>query len=195
MLTVPALADCVPLDHFGLTCVRDLSPDEVLSRLGVTDRAPYPHYTPQEAIQRLGHGHENPAARVCHSGEWTFLLDVDDHGVLLRTPVLTRLSMGTEAVSIWKLLDSTTRIAHASNGELMAHYDDWMFEPAKGTDPSRLNRALAAIGFFREENEESDEWSAPEMALLALEREFGLVLPSEVSRGPLPTVGLRHLRG
>ncbi|MEE1942830.1 hypothetical protein V1L54_26045 [Streptomyces sp. TRM 70361] len=59
-----------------------------------------------------------------------------------------------------------------------------MFEPAKGADPARLNSALAAVGFFREENEESDEWSASETALLALEREFGLVLPPEISRGP-----------
>jgi hypothetical protein len=33
------------------------------------------------------------------------------------------------------------------------------------------------------------------MALLALEREFGLVLPPEIARGPLPTVNLQHLQG
>ncbi|MFK4272837.1 DUF6461 domain-containing protein [Streptomyces milbemycinicus] len=194
-MTESALVGCVPWDHFGITCVRGLSPDEVLSRLSVTDQAPYPLCTPDEALQRFGSGAETPAARVCRSGEWTFLIDIDDHGVLLQSPVLTRLSMSTEAVSIWKLLDSTTRIAHAQSGELLAYYDAWHFQPAEGADPSFLNRALTDAGFFLEENWESDDWEPSVSALLMLEREFGLALSSEVAKSPLPTVSLLHLQG
>lgn len=191
-----ALAGCVPWDHFGITCVRGLSPDEVLSRLGVTGQAPYPLCTPDEALRRFGwYGHETPAARVCRSGEWTFLLDVDAHGRLLQTPVLTRLSTGTEAVSVWKLLDSTTRIAHARSGELLAYYDAWHFQPPEGADPSFLNRALTDAGFFLEEDLVPDDWAPSAAALDMLEREFGLALSPEVAKGPLPTVSLQHLRG
>lgn len=189
------LADCVSLDLFGITCVRGLSPDEVVSRLDVAGQAPYPQFTHKEAIQHFGHGFETSAVRVCGSGEWTILLDVEAHGRLLQTPVLTRLSVGTEAVSVWKLLDSTTQISHARDGELLAHFNAWTFEPAEGIDTSRLNHALSDVGFFLEENWESDEWSVPDSALLALEREFGLVLPPEIAHGPLPTVSLQHVQG
>ncbi|MFG2276069.1 DUF6461 domain-containing protein [Streptomyces chartreusis] len=195
MVATSKLADCVPLELFGLTCVRDLSADEVLARLDVAGQAPHPAFTDEEAIQHFGHGFEAPAVRVCSSGGWTVLLDVEAHGRLLQTPVLTRLSVGTEAVSVWKLLDSTTQISHARDGELLAHFDAWTFEPAEGSAPSRLNGALTDVGFFLEENWESEEWSAPAMALLALEQEFGLVLPPEIAHGPLPTVSLQHLQG
>ncbi|MGW4238451.1 DUF6461 domain-containing protein [Streptomyces sp. NPDC004749] len=185
---------CVPSDHFGLTCVRDVSPDEVLARLSVTDQAPYPHYTPGEAVRRLGFGHENPAARICQAGQWTFLLDVDAHGLLLQTPVLTRLSVGTEAVSVWHVMDGTTRIGHARGGELLASYDAWRFEPPEGADPSFLNQALTDAGFFLDENWESGEWEPSGAALLLLEREFGLTLPSGTVESPLPTVSLNDLR-
>ncbi|WP_139141064.1 DUF6461 domain-containing protein [Streptomyces qinglanensis] len=188
------LAACVHLESFGITCVRGLTPDEVLSRLGVADQAPYPQFTEEDAIEQFGHGFELPAVRVCASGGWTFLLDVDDHGRLLQTPVLTRLSRGTEAVSVWKLLSHTTEVSHARDGELLAEFSAWMFEPAEGADPVRLNRALTEVGFFVDENWQSDDWFAPEMALLALEREFGLALSPELARGPLPTVSLPHLK-
>ncbi|MFF9691255.1 DUF6461 domain-containing protein [Streptomyces sp. NPDC014623] len=183
------------MDLFGITCVRGLSPDEVVSRLDVAGQAPYPQFTDEEAIQHFGHGFETSAVRVCDSGEWTILLDVEAHGRLLQAPVLTRLSVGTEAVSVWKLLDSTTQISHAGDGQLLAHFNAWTFEPAEGIDASRLNRALSDVGFFLEENWESDEWSVPHSALLALEREFGLVLSPEIARGPLPTVSLQHVQG
>ncbi len=185
---------CVPSDHFGLTCVRDVSPDEVLARLSVTDQAPYPLYTTGEAVRRLGFGHENPAARICQAGQWTFLLDVDAHGLLLQTPVLTRLSVGTEAVSVWNVMDGTTRIGHARGGELLASYDAWHSEPPEGADPSFLNQALTDAGFFLDENWESGEWEPAGAALLLLEREFGLTLSSGTAESPLPTVGLHHLR-
>ncbi|MFJ4153007.1 DUF6461 domain-containing protein [Streptomyces galbus] len=194
-MATSTLADCVPLDLFGLTCVRGLPVDEVLSRLQAASQAPYPAFTVEEAIRHFGHGFEAPAVRLCESRGWVYLLDVEAHGRLLQTPVLTRLSVGTEAVSVWKLLDSTTQIAHARGGELLARFDAWTFEPAEGDDPSRLNGALTEVGFFLEENWESEEWSAPAMSLLVLEQEFGLVLPPEIAHGPLPAVSLKHLQG
>lgn len=192
-MTTSTLAGCVPWDHFGLTCVHDLSPDGVLSRLDVTDQAPYPLYTPDEAVQRFGWGHKHPAARICRAGGWTFLLDVDAHGLLLQASVLTRLSLGTEAVSVWHPIDGTTRIAHACDGQLMANYDDDHVHLTAGADPSRLNRALAEAGFFPEDDEFDDDWAPSAMALVVLEQEFSLTLSSETAESPLPTVSLQHL--
>jgi hypothetical protein len=84
------LYGCVTPDQYCLTCVRGLSQAEVLSRLAVTDREPYPRCTGDEAVERFGI--EVPAVRVCRSGDWTFLLDVDPHGRTFRPPVLTRPS-------------------------------------------------------------------------------------------------------
>ncbi|PJE95838.1 hypothetical protein CUT44_21555 [Streptomyces carminius] len=170
-------------DQYGLTCVRGLPQDEVLSRLGVTPQAPYPHCTVQEAVERFGP--DVPAVRVCRSGQWTFLLDVQPHGRVFDRDVLAPLSVGTEAVSAWHLLSSTTMAAHARDGEILAVYDDWTFEPPKGPFPERLNRALESVGFFTEA-EESDDWDALPMILAALEREFDLSLSADAVNGPWP---------
>jgi hypothetical protein len=187
------LYDAVAHDQYCITAVRDLSETEALSRLGIVEQGPYPLYTPREALQH--HGFGAPAVRVCRGESWLFLLDVDPQGVTFQPPVLGRLSTGTEAVSAWHLLDGTTRIAHAYDGSLLATFDAWLFEPAEGADPARLNRALEESGFFLEENEESDEWSVPEMALLTIEREFGLVLQPGLANGPLPTVSIPGAAG
>ncbi|MFD3823229.1 hypothetical protein [Streptomyces sp. NPDC058625] len=69
--------------------------------------------------------------------------------------------MNTEAVAIWALLDSTTRIAHVRSGKLLASYDARHFQPPEGAEPSFLNRALTDAGFFLEENGESGIGSRP----------------------------------
>ncbi len=195
-MTESVLAKCVPMDHFGITCVRGRSTDEVLSRLNVTDQAPYPLCTPEEALQRFGPGEMTPAVRVCRSGEWVFLLDVDAHGELLQPSVLTGLSLGTEAVSVWYLMAGTTRIVHAQDGKVMADFDAWAVHLTSGADTSRIDRALTDVGFFREDEDDyEDDWSAPAMALVALEREFDLTLSPDVAKGALPAVSLQHLRG
>ncbi|NJP99948.1 hypothetical protein HCK00_05195 [Streptomyces sp. PLAI1-29] len=168
----------------------------MLSRLGVTDQAPYPLCTPDEALQRFEWDKGIPAARVCYGGEWTFLLDVCAHGRLLQPSVLTRLSLGTEAVSVWHPLTGSTRIAHACDGALMASFDTWAVHLTDGQDVSRLNRALADAGFFPEDDEDyPDDWTDSAAALVVLEREFGLELSPQVAKGALPAVSLQHLQG
>ncbi|TQL94940.1 hypothetical protein FB559_0429 [Actinoallomurus bryophytorum] len=187
------LSECVPSDHYCVTCVRDLSPAEVMARLGVADQDPYPRCTPEEAVERFDL--DVPAVRVHHEGDWVFVLEVNSQlGVTFKPQMLARLSEGSEAVSAQQLLDSTAKVAHARQGELLATYIDWHFEPPSGKDPSRLNRALTQVGFFREENEDSDEWEASKMILVAVEREFGLTVSPEVVNGPLPTAVLPYVK-
>lgn len=210
-MTRPALADCVPLDAFGVTCVRGPARAEVLDRLTAGgSAAPHPRCTGQEAGERFGIGPDRPAVRVCAEGEWTFLIDVAGHGLLTEPAEISRLSTGGEAVSVHKVLDGHTVVSHARDGVLLAHIDDWAVHLTSGADPSRMNRALTTAGFFRygewedgvgddgedTGSEEYDEgWVVPSFAaLVAFEQEFGAHLTPETVAGPLPTVDLTHLR-
>lgn len=139
-MTESVLAGCVPRDHFGITCVRGSSLDEVLSRLGVADQAPYPLCTPEEALQCFGWDEQTPAVRVCRSGEWIFLLDVDAHGRSLEPSVLSGLSMGTEAVSVWYQMAGTTRIVHARDGKIMADFDERRSRSVRPHEGARARR-------------------------------------------------------
>ena len=126
-------------------------------------------------------------------GRWTFLIDVEPHGLFLEPEVLTRLSVGTEAISVWNVLAGTVHVAHAVDGRMQATYNAWTFQPPEGVSPERLDQMLRAVGFFseiQEEATEEDEWTSAEMVLAALERGFGLELPAEMVSGPMLTVGL-----
>ncbi|NJQ17122.1 DUF6461 domain-containing protein [Streptomyces bohaiensis] len=197
----PALADCVPLDVFGVTCVRGPAGAEVLDRLAAGSGATsHPRCTAQEALDRFGHGPDRPAVRVCAQGAWTFLIDVAGHGLLTEPAETSRLSVGGEAVSVHKVLDGHTVVSHAHAGVLLAHIDAWAVHLTSGADPFRMNRALATAGFFRygqdlwsEEHDEEPE--VPSVAaLMAFEEEFGARLTPGTAAAPLPTVDLTHLR-
>jgi hypothetical protein len=177
------------VDHYCVTCVRDLPEEEVLSRLGMADAAKGPLCTPRGAVECFPP--ELPAVRVCRNGRWTFLIDVMPHG---RTfDVLSDLSKGTEVVAVWQLIAAGTKAAHARDGRLLGTFDSWHFGPAEGEDPSRLNGALAGVGFFAEGAWESEDFEGWVMVPAALEREFGLDLPAELVSGPLLTVRLPEL--
>jgi hypothetical protein len=186
-----ALFECVPWDHYCVTCVRALSQDEILARLGVADQDPFPRYTPGDAAS---HFHlDVPVVQVHHKGGWTFLFEVNSHlGSTFEPQMLARLSEGTEAVSAHNILDGTAMAAHARDGQLLARYTDWHFEPPSGTDPTRLSRTLVNVGFFRDEDIDYDEWNPAEMVLVALEREFDLTVSPSIVNGPLLTVVLPH---
>lgn len=178
---------CSADDHYCVTCVHGLPVDEVLARLGIPDQGPHPRYTSLEAARHFGY--DVPVLRVYADGDWTILFEVDSQlGETFQPQTLTRLSAGAEAVSAQKLLDSTAKAAHARDGEILATYVDWHFTRAEGANPSRLNRALSRVGFFRDEAEDFDDWNPAEMVLVALEREFGISVSPDVANGPLPTV-------
>ncbi|MEK8172989.1 DUF6461 domain-containing protein [Streptomyces sp. M19] len=117
------------------------------------------------------------------------------HGRTFEPEVLSRLSAGTEVIVAWHLLDGTTHVAHARDGAVLATFNAWTFEPPEGSDPRRLHQALAAVGFFTDEEEEDEDWVPSEMVLAALEREFGLTLPGDVTARPLPTASLPNEEG
>ncbi|KOT35830.1 hypothetical protein ADK41_24275 [Streptomyces caelestis] len=183
------LFDALGSEYFCVTAVRGLGEADVLVRLGADGSEPpvrcridgaYDAFDPDGWAVRLH----------CPPGTgWVYVFDAfPQTGVVFRRPVLRRLSAGTEAVSVWKLLDSTTRVAHVRDGEVLALFDSWRFEPASGPEPHRLNHALERVGFFVDDDEADDEFSDPAAALEAVEREFGLGVDPRAVAGPLPSV-------
>ncbi|MFF5874606.1 hypothetical protein ACIQ9M_08005 [Streptomyces californicus] len=83
-------------------------------------------------------------------------------------------------------MNSTTRLAHARDGQVVTRCDAWSYEPASGIAPQRLNPVLEQVGFFPGERDEEEERLSS--AALALEQGFGLAVDAEAVRGPLPTV-------
>ncbi|MEU8653713.1 DUF6461 domain-containing protein [Streptomyces sp. NPDC048737] len=182
------MSEVLGSEEFCVTAVRGLTLDEVLDRLGVVDRGSLPKYRIDNVAKHLGL--DDWAVRLyCPSeSEWAYLFDANGQsGVAQKAPVLKRLSEGTEAISVWSLIGSTTRIAHVRGGEVLARCSTWMFEPASGPAPDRLNRALERAGFFQEDETE-DDFDDALAALDAVEDEFGLAVEPEVVAGPLPTV-------
>ncbi|WP_369199811.1 DUF6461 domain-containing protein [Streptomyces sp. PU-14G] len=184
-----SLFEALGEEQFCVTAVRGLDEADVLERLGHSGKEPLPRYGAKDGVEHLGL--DSGAVRIyCPEGaEWAYVFDVNGHsGFGHRTPVLERLSAGTEAVSVWSLIASTTHVAHIQDGQVLARFNAWTFEPASGPGADRLNRALERMGFFLPDDEVDDELSDPAAALEAVEDEFGLLVDPEAVAGPLPTV-------
>ncbi|MCX2926985.1 DUF6461 domain-containing protein [Streptomyces sp. NEAU-W12] len=181
------LFDVLGTEWFCVTAVRGLGEAGVLARLGAVGSDPLPRCPIDGVVEHFGP--DSWAVRVyCPTGSgWAYVFDAFPQvGVTFREPVLKELSRGTEAVSVWKFLDGTTRVAHARDGEILALFDSWRFDPASGKEPGRLNRALERVGFLLDEP--GDDLSDPAAALEAVESEFGLTVDPQEVAGPLPTV-------
>ncbi|MFF9063436.1 DUF6461 domain-containing protein [Streptomyces sp. NPDC014882] len=181
------LFDVLGDEWFCVTAVRGLGEADVVARLGAAGSDPLPRYPIDGVAEHFSL--DSWAVRVhCPEGPgWAYVFDaLPQMGVPFRKPVLKELSRSTEAVSVWKFLGGTTRVAHARDGEILALFDSWRFDPASGKEPDRLNRALERVGFFLDEPD--DDFSDPAAALEAVESEFGLAVNPQEVAGPLPTV-------
>lgn len=181
------LFDVLGDEWFCVTAVRGLGEADVLARLGGAGPYPLPRYPIDGVAEHFSL--DSWAVRVyCPEGSgWAYVFDaLPQMGVPFREPVLKELSRSTEAVSVWQTLASSVRVAHARDGEILALFDSWRFDPASGKEPDRLNRALERAGFFLDEPD--DDFSDPAAALEAVESEFGLAVDPQEVAGPLPTV-------
>ncbi|MFI2374922.1 DUF6461 domain-containing protein [Streptomyces sp. NPDC018964] len=186
-MTASTLFDVLGSEWFCVTAVRGLGEANILARLGAVAPDPLPRYPIDGTAEHFGMG--SWAVRIHCPAEsgWAYVFDaLPQMGVPFKEPVLKELSRGTEAVSVWKFLDGTTRVAHARDGEILALFDSWRFDPASGKEPDRLNRALERVGFFLDEPD--DDFSDPAAALEAVESDFGLAVNPRDVTGPLPTV-------
>ncbi|MFF0505163.1 hypothetical protein ACFYUH_16400 [Streptomyces fimicarius] len=81
-------------------------------------------------------------------------------------------------------------VTQACDGEIVATCSTWLFEPASGSDPDRLNSALERAGFFREgenEGESAESFDDALAALEAVEEEFHWRVEPGAVEGPPPT--------
>ncbi|MFF0509059.1 DUF6461 domain-containing protein [Streptomyces fimicarius] len=182
------LSEVLSSEEFCVTAVRGLSRQDVLGRLGVTAGEELPEYRIDNGAEHLGM--DAWAVRLYEppGSEWFYLFDVNGHEGASHK-ALRRLSQGAEAVSVWSLLMSTTHVTQARDGEIVATCSTWLFEPASGPDPDRLNGALERAGFFREDEDESEEgFDDARAALEAVEEEFHWRVEPGAVEGPLPTV-------
>lgn len=146
------LFDVLGSEWFCVTAARGLGEADVVDRLAAAGPDPLPRYPIDGVAEHVSL--DSWTVRVyCPEGSgWAYVFDaLPQVGVPFREPVLKELSRGTEAVSAWKFLDGTTRVAHACDGEILALFDSWRFDPASGKEPDRLNRALDRVGFFLDE--------------------------------------------
>ncbi len=184
---VGRLSEVLNSEEFCVTAVRGLTRQDVLARLGIVDES-LPEYRIDNAAEHLGMDAWAVRLYSPPGAEWFYLIDVNgQEGASHKRPVLRRLSEGTEVVSVWSLIASTTHVTQARDGEIVATCSTWMFEPASGSDPDRLNAALERAGFFREDDTD-EEFDDARAALEAAEDEFGLWVDPEAVVGPLPTV-------
>ncbi|MDX2623887.1 DUF6461 domain-containing protein [Streptomyces sp. NPDC019826] len=182
------LSEVLNGEEFCVTAVRGVTQQEVLDRLGITNREELSEYRIDNGAEHLGMDARAVRLYSPPNSEWFYLIDVNGHeGASHRRPVLRRLSQGTEVISVWSLLSSTTHVTQARGGEIVATCSTWLFEPASGSDPDRLNGALERAGFFREDESE-EGFDDARAALEAVEEEFRLRVESSVIEGPLPTV-------
>ncbi|WP_229919284.1 DUF6461 domain-containing protein [Streptomyces minutiscleroticus] len=188
VVSVGSLSGVLGSEEFCVTAVCGLTREDVLSRLGVVHQESLPAYRMDNAVEHLGLDAWAVRLYAPSGAEWVYLFDVNGQtGVSHKRPVLKWLSEGTEAISVWSLIGSTTHVTQARDGEVVATCSTWMFEPASGSDPDRLNGALERAGFFREGGTEDDCDDAL-AALAAVEHEFGLEVEPGAVAGPLPTV-------
>ncbi|MEU2469144.1 DUF6461 domain-containing protein [[Kitasatospora] papulosa] len=181
------LSEVLSSEYFCVTAVRGLPQQDLLDRLEIVVQGALQEYRLDNAIEHLGFDSWGVRIYAPADDEWIYLFDVNGQtGVAHMEPVLRRLSRGTEAISVWSLLDSTTHVTQARDGEVIATCSTWLFEPAAGSDPDRLNTALRHVGFFLED--EPEGFDDARAALEAVETEFGLRVEAGAVKGPLPTV-------
>ncbi|MGW7674411.1 DUF6461 domain-containing protein [Streptomyces sp. NPDC054775] len=175
-------------DQCSLVCI-NAPQQKILSSMGLRLADAKAQLTPHQAAERF-HS-ESTALRVTESRDWTLLLEVNNTGFLHVHEVLAEISKDSEAVAYRHLLDSTSRVAHAIDGRVVATYDDWLFDEVEGDAPDRLTRAFESGGVFDEEKSEEDDWDQNYAIINSLQSEFNITISdSAIFDGPLPTFTL-----
>lgn len=176
--------------NFCLTFVRDITPDEVLDRLGGRD--------PVEltGAERLGPAQELVPMRpdvvgedggfyadrvsgltfvgATMTGDWTMIVEPNGN-LCTDEPVVQSLSRDGELVSLFYSEHSDPRFLWARDGVVLVDFDPVSAGWRMGAEPDRLNSVLEQLGFdmSTEEIEPADprwhydeQWQARVLALM-----------------------------
>ncbi|MDG4858804.1 DUF6461 domain-containing protein [Streptomyces sp. T-3] len=179
---------------FCLTLSRGLTADDVMRAYGV-DPAEAVVVPVEEAYDvDPDDGRRGTLIRFGDSGGWGF--SVECLGIVGGSePVLSRLSAGTETVTMTYTGGGMTWVSHARDGVRLSSFEPLMPSLVRhGDGPHELAGLIQRV----EDEEHGGEWELrrgrghfPEAIMLdVVQRRFGACPPREVLDGPLPTAFL-----
>jgi hypothetical protein len=185
-------------EHFELgywvVFARGLDPVELVLRVGA-EPDPMTPLTRKEAGD-LQDDTDDVVIRAGSSAGWAF-------GVVEGGPVgadifgtIRALSVGTEAVELWRTVNAVMSFGYARDGETVCRFEPGLEHERSGSDPDRLLEALQRVGLVLPDGstpfERGTTVERPELRALALaESSFGLDLPRHaVLRDALPAARL-----
>jgi len=169
---------------FCVSFVKDLSPREVLDRLGVDE----------STIRETGFGELDELAMegaeetggqdagwvgAVRLGDWTALVEPWGWRVPVRRGVLGRLSEGTEVVSVSRHDHAFDTFVYGVDRDVMLRFEPVAPQYAEGVDAGRWETAMAEVGLRREDDGSRSE--SPITSAFALARWItGVALTSDV---------------
>jgi hypothetical protein len=160
---------CVTFAH-GVASV------ELLTRMGGNPEE-VAKLTLEQAAQRQAQlAWEQSVARAgVHQG-WGFAVeDIGGHGA--DKGVLSRVSLGTQALALLRTADATCHFMYAEGGEIICSFDPYTPTVRRGTDPDRLLTWMEGLGLIPA-GAEGPVSGSEVMFALAWEA-FGAIVPRE----------------
>ncbi len=129
---------------FCFTWVRELSAQEVLTRLRARDLGTHP-WRPDGWFDLPGQRRGEVVVAVTEVGGWAFL--VEDSGFLgIEADVVRKLSRGTRLVSTYRNVEHDGQFLLAENGVVRVAFDPAYPAGRAGTEPDRLLPDMTASG-------------------------------------------------
>jgi hypothetical protein len=139
-------SNALPSEAFCLTAVRGLSVDEALTRFDgfPSSRESTLSNAGQTAVNAFPD--DLPTIVADHCDGWTLLAENNGfHGTM--PEVLSRLSQGTVAASVFWNVNFASRASLAQNGRVLAVYDFVIGRQRDGDDPAKIAPFLHGLDF------------------------------------------------
>ncbi|GII05249.1 DUF6461 domain-containing protein [Planobispora takensis] len=162
-------------DIYGVSFIRDLSPHEVLIRLGV-DTGAIEETTFDELDELVteqalsSEGEDIGYVGAVKVDDWTVLIEPSGWRVAVDSGVLERVSRGTEVVSINRHDYASDSFVHAIDGEVIVAFDPLTPRFRSGSDSERWVTQMRDVGFDRRTFDDSipDDRIASAFALASI---------------------------
>ncbi|GAA2213057.1 hypothetical protein GCM10009850_085190 [Nonomuraea monospora] len=172
---------------YCVSFVRDLSPEEALRRFGV-DEDTMEEVAFDELDLRAGESMRDDAAGfigAARVGDWTVVVEPGGWEIAVVEDIYTRLSRGTEVVSVCRHDYAQNTFAYIADGTPVVQFDPMFPEERSGSDADRFVVKMREIGLDPEHDIDGPGIDQP--------MEGSFALASGITGLPLST-DLRGLR-
>jgi hypothetical protein len=140
-------------DIYGVSFIRDLSPHEALTRLGVdTDTIEemtfdeLDEYANESMLESDGDARYVGAVKV---DDWTVLIEPSGWRVAAEPGVRERVSRGTEVVSVNRHDYASDDFIHTIDGDVITRFEPLVPHLRSGSDPDRWVHQMRDVGLGR----------------------------------------------